>query len=269
MKIIGEKINGTLRKVRRAIEERDSEFISELALAQVTAGVDWLDINAGTGPDRETEDLLWLVECVQAVTDTPLCLDSANPEPLTVAARRVVRTPLINSISLEQQKIREILPVVQEFQCDVIALAMDDSGIPESVDERLRIIDSLMEKMAGAGIAPERIYLDPLVMGIATNTASGGIALETIRTAAARFEGVHFSAGLSNISFGLPQRSLINQVFLTLAIEAGLDTAILNPLDRELRGAILATELVLGRDRHCQRYTRASKNGLIGRVAAL
>ncbi|TVR74518.1 MAG: methyltetrahydrofolate--corrinoid methyltransferase [Spirochaetaceae bacterium] len=267
MKIIGEKINGTLKKVRRAIEERDSTFIGELALSQVSAGADWLDINAGTAPDRETEDLLWLVECVQDVTDIPLCLDSANPEPLTAAAGIVARTPMINSISLEQQKIREILPVVREYRCDVIALAMDDGGIPASTEERLRIIHNLMEEMDKAGVTPDRIYLDPLVMGIATNTASGGIALETIRSAATLYEGVHFCAGLSNISFGLPQRSLINQVFLTLAIEAGLDTAILNPLDRELRGAILATELVLGRDRHCQRYTRASKNGLIGRVA--
>lgn len=267
MKIIGEKINGTLKKVRRAIEERDRAFIGELALSQVRAGVDWLDINAGSPPDRETEDLLWLIECVQEVTDTPLCLDSANPGPLAAAAGSVSRTPMINSISLEEQKIREILPVVREYGCDVIALAMDDRGIPESTEDRLRIIDALMAEMAGAGIAASNVYVDPLVMGIATNTASGGIALETIRATAARYEGVHFCAGLSNISYGLPQRSLINQAFLVLAVQAGLDTAILNPLDRDLRGAMLAAELVLGRDRYCRRYTRASISGSIGRPA--
>lgn len=266
MKIIGEKINGTLRKVRQAIEERDETFIRELALSQADAGADWLDINAGTGPDRELEDLLWLIECVQAVTDLPLCLDSANPEPLVVAAGRVKQTPMINSISLEEKKIREILPVVREFGCTVIALAMDDNGMPQTGEDRLRIIDRLMEVTGEAGIPPASVYLDPLVMGAATNTASGAIALETIRTTAARYEGVHFCAGLSNISFGLPHRSLINQAFLTLAISAGLDTAILNPLDRDLRGALLATELVLGRDRHCQRYTRAARNGSIGRA---
>ena len=265
MKIVGEKINGTLAKVRTAIENRDEEYIRQLALAQVEAGVDWLDVNAGTSPARELGDLLWLIECVQSVSEVPVCLDSANPEPLAHAVRKLDRSPMINSISLEQKKVAEILPVVREYQCDVIALAMDDNGMPQNVEQRLEIIGRLLELTDGAGIPLHKVYIDPLLMGAATNTDSGQIALDTIRQTAARWPGVHFCAGLSNISFGLPHRSIINQAFVGLAIAAGLDTAILDPLDRELRAAILATELVLGRDRHCQNYTRAAKKQAIGR----
>lgn len=265
MKIIGEKINGTLAKVRAAIENRDSEFIRDLAVQQMDAGADWLDVNAGTAPERELEDLLWLIDCVQGVsTDVPLCLDSSNPHTLAKAVRAVQKTPIINSISLEAKKVNEILPVVEEYKCHVIALSLSDKGIPDNTEERLEIIEKIIEITDKAGIPHGKIYIDPLVMAVATNTESGNIALETIRKTAETYPKVHFNAGLSNISFGLPNRSIINQVFITLAIGAGLDTAILNPLDKKLRASILAAELLLGKDRHCQRFTRASKKGIIG-----
>lgn len=263
MKIIGEKINGTLTQVQSAIVGRDADFIINLAKSQIEAGVDWLDVNAGTSPERELDDLLWLIDCVQQVSDLPLCLDSANPEPLTQAVHAVKLQPIINSISLEKKKIDEILPVVRENGCDVIALAMDDKGIPETAEERIAIIDEILRLLEDSSIPKSNVYIDPLVMAAATNTESGNIVLETIRRTAEKYPEVHFCAGLSNISFGLPKRSIVNQAFITLAIEAGLDTAILNPLDKELRGAILASELLLGRDRHCQRYTKAAKKGLI------
>jgi 5-methyltetrahydrofolate corrinoid/iron sulfur protein methyltransferase len=264
MKVIGEKINGTLSNVRTAIETRDAEFIKNLAVTQIEAGVDWLDVNAGSSPEKELEDMLWLITCVQDVSDVPLCLDSANPEPLVQAVHATNKKPIINSISLEKKKIDEILPVVKENGCDVIALAMDDNGIPKNTDERLKIIDELLRLTGNAGIPYKKVYIDPLVMAAATNTESGTIALETIRETLKKYPEVHFCAGLSNISYGLPNRSIINQAFITLAISVGLDTAILNPLDKGLRGAILSAELLLGRDRHCQRYTKASKRGLVG-----
>jgi len=264
MKIIGEKINGTLKKVQTAIENRDADFIRTLATAQIEAGVDWLDVNAGTSPERELDDMLWLIGCVQEVAEVPLCLDSSNPKTLAKAVRAVQKTPIINSISLESKKIDEILPVAAEYGCDVIALALSDNGIPDNTEERLEIISKIIETTDKAGIPHEKTYIDPLVMAVATNTESGNIAMDTIRDTAAAYPGVHFCAGLSNISFGLPNRSIINQAFIILSIGAGLDTAILNPLDRGLRASILAAELLIGRDRHCQRYTRASKNGIIG-----
>jgi 5-methyltetrahydrofolate--homocysteine methyltransferase len=171
---------------------------------------------------------------------------------------------MINSISLEQKKMDAIIPIIKEKGCEVIALAMDEKGIPQDPEKRLEIIEDIVSISEREGIAREKLYIDPLIMAVSTNTESGNIALRTMKYIVARFPGIHFTAGLSNVSFGLPNRSIINQAFITLAIDAGLDTVIMNPLDRGVRAAILAAELVLGRDRHCQNYTRASKRNVIG-----
>jgi len=264
MQIIGEKINGTLERVGKAVMERDATFIQALAHRQVEAGADLLDVNAGTRPDREPDDLVWLVRTVQETVDVPLCLDSANPHALAAAIEEVQQVPLINSISGERKRLEGILPLVQNYNCSVIALALDEDGIPHGVEERLGVIHHIIDETRRAGLPDESLYVDPLVMAIATDTKGGLIALETMRAVHAEFPAVHLSVGLSNISFGLPARSLINQAFLTLALAAGLDTAIMDPLDRDLRGALLAAELVLGRDRHCRNYTRAYRAGRIG-----
>jgi 5-methyltetrahydrofolate--homocysteine methyltransferase len=262
MEIIGEKINGTRKRVAQAIAERDAAFIQDLAGKQAEAGSAWLDVNAGTLPGREPDDLVWLVKTVQAVVDTPLCLDSANPQALAVAIQAVRRTPLINSISGEPHRLEGVLPLVAEHGCRVIALAMDATKIPETSQARVAVVHKVMEATHAAGIPDERIYVDPLAMTISTNTQSGPIFLDTLRAVNTAYPDVHLIAGLSNISFGLPARSFINRAFLTLAIAAGLDCAILDPLDQELKAALLAAELVLGRDRHCLNYTRAYRAGV-------
>jgi 5-methyltetrahydrofolate--homocysteine methyltransferase len=144
---------------------------------------------------------------------------------------------------------------------------MDEGGIPETTEDRVDVVRTLMKITRDKGIEDSRVYIDPLVMAASTNTNNGIIVLEAIRLIKEEYPDVHVSVGLSNISFGLPVRTLVNQAFLTLAIQAGLDTAILDPLDKDLRGAILSAELVLGMDRHCQRYSRAYKKGLIGSAA--
>jgi len=263
MKIIGERINGTRSGVRRAVSERDADFVQSLARRQVEAGVDWLDVSAGTPAEREPDDLMWLVQTVQEAVDVPLCLDSANPRALAAAIGQVRQTPLINSTSGERGRLDGILPLLRESECGVIALAMDDKGVPSTVEGRLTAIRGLFDELRRAGIDDERVYVDPLVMAIAANTESGRIALEAVRAVHVEFSEVHIVSGLSNVSFGLPVRTLINQAFLTLALEAGLDTAILDPLDRELRKALLAAEVVLGHDRYCLNYTRAYRAGLL------
>lgn len=262
MEIIGEKINGTRQRVAKAIAERDADFIQELARQQAEAGSTWLDVNAGTHPNQEADDLIWLIENVQAAVETPLCLDSANPQALARAIKAVAKTPLINSISAEPERLEGILPLVAEHGCRVIALALDGKKIPETTAARLLIIQKIMEATRAAGVPDERVYIDPLTMTISTNLQSGVIACESIRAIHQEYPQVHFTVGLSNISFGLPARSHINRAFLTLAMAAGLDSAILDPLDRDLRATILATELVLGRDRHCLNYTRAYRAGV-------
>ena len=261
MKIIGEKINGTRKRVAQAISERDEAHIRELATRQVEAGADWLDVNAGTHPAQEADDLVWLIEQVQAVTDVPLCLDSANPQALATAIEAVDKTPMINSISGEEKRLEEVLPIVAEHGCQVIALAMDSKSVPSQSEERIAIVKRVLEATRAAGVADEQVFVDPLAMTIATDTNSAVTALETIRAIHEAYPECHFTVGLSNISFGLPARSQINRTFLTLAMEAGLDSAILDPLDQELQAAILTTELLLGRDRHCLNYVRAARSG--------
>ena len=263
MRIIGERINGSRTRVETAVLERDSGFIQRLAQSQLEAGADWLDVSAGTPATREPDDLVWLVQAVQEVADVPLCLDSANPVALAAAIEQVQQTPLINSISGERARLDGILPLLRETECGVIALAMDDSGVPSSVEDRMRAIRHLLDGLRRVGVPDERVYVDPLVMAIAANTESGRIALETMQAVRTDFPEMHIVSGLSNVSFGLPVRTLINRAFLTLALEAGLDTAILDPLDRKLRKALLAAEVVLGQDRYCLNYTRAYRAGLL------
>jgi 5-methyltetrahydrofolate--homocysteine methyltransferase len=262
MKIIGEKINGTREKVAEAIKKRDANFIKNLAMKQSEAGSDWLDVNAGTHPSQEPDDLVWLIDTIQSVVDTPLCLDSANPNALQVAIQAVNRTPMINSISGETERLEGILPIVTEHDCEVIALAMDGKKIPETSEQRVEIVHKVIEATREAGIQDEKIYIDPLVMTIGTNIQSGLIFIETLKALQEAYPKVHFTAGLSNISFGLPARSFINRAFLTLALYAGLDCAIIDPLDKDLKSALLAAELVLGRDHHCLNYTRAYRAGV-------
>ncbi len=261
MLIVGEKINGTRKKVAKAIVERDTVFIQDLAKKQVEGGVTWLDINAGLSPDKENEALIWLIDTVQAVTDVPLCLDSANPLALAAAISHVKRIPLINSISGEAKKLEGVLPLVIKNKYPVVVQAMDDTGIPKDAASRLTIIRRLVSETRKAGVADNDIYVDPLIMSLATNIQAGLIALDTIKSIRSEFPEVHIMPALSNVSFGLPARTIINQAFLGLAIEAGMDCAILDPTDTGLRSAIMATEVVLGRDRFCLNYNRAFRAG--------
>jgi cobalamin-dependent methionine synthase I len=262
MRMIGEKINGTRQRVAQAIEERDAAVIRDLAVKQAEAGATWLDVNAGTYPSREPDDLIWLVETIQSVVEVPLCLDSANPQALATAIQVVERTPMINSINGEPQRLAGILPLVAEHGCQVIALAMDDKGIPETCEQRMEVACKVMEATRASGVPDGNVYVDPLAMTLAANTESALITLDTIRAIRREFPDAHLTMGLSNISFGLPARSHINRAFLTLALAAGLDCAILDPLDGKMRAALVAAELVLGHDRHCLKYTRAYRAGL-------
>jgi len=264
MQIIGEKINGTRKRVAQAIAERDATFVKKLATKQAEAGVNWLDVNAGTHPNQEPDDLVWLVETVQSVVDTPLCLDIVNPASLSAAFPVINKTPMINSINGEPERLERVLPIVAEHKCQVIALAMDDKHVPASGEKRMEIIHKMMVETRAVGIPDSDVYIDPLSMTVATNTNNALITLDTIRAIRQAYPDAHITMGLSNTSFGLPARSYINRTFLTLAIQAGLDCAILDPLDREIQAAILTTELLLGQDRRCLNYVRASRKGVFG-----
>lgn len=267
MKIIGEKINGTLKAVGKAIAERDADFIEKLAMRQTEAGADWLDLNAGTNPRDEVEDLVWLIRTIEKVTDLPFCIDSPNPEILEIAINAVSKTPMINSITLEPFRLEGILPLVAKNDCKVVALALDRKGrVSEDKGSRIRNVRLLIEKTRRAGVPDDDVYIDAIVSPIGINTKNGQIGLQTIASIHTEFPNVHVSVGLSNVSFGLPGRSLLNRAFLTLALSAGLDCAIMDPLDRELMGAVLATQALLGKDPFCRSYTTSFKQGRIGQV---
>jgi len=264
LKIIAEKINGTRKRVAQAIQERDADFIQNLAKEQAEAGATWLDANAGTAPQREPEDLIWLVENIQAVTDTPISLDSANPKALEAAIKVVKKTPMINSISLEPGRL-DVFPIAAEHKCPAVALAMDEKGIPKTKEERIDTIGRILEKTRSMDIPDDSLYFDPLAMTIGTGQENALIFFDTIREIRAKFPEVHITCGLSNISFGLPARTFINRVFLALSIQAGMDCAICNPNSQDIQTTILATELLLNQDRHCLNYTRAFRAGVFNK----
>ncbi len=267
MKIIGEKINGTRKRVAQAIAERDTAYITNLAVTQSQAGATWLDVNAGTHPSREVDDLVWLIETVQAAVDTPLSLDSANPAALNIAIKSVNKTPMINSISGEPERLSGILPIVAGHGCQVIALALDEKKIPETSEKRMAVIDRIMAETRRSGVLDSSVYIDPLAMTLSTNSKSAVIAFETMQMVKQSYPEAHLTIGLSNISFGLPARSFVNRYFLSQAIANGLDSAILDPLDREIQAAIVASELILGRDNYCMNYIKASRKGLFDKPA--
>ena len=267
MIVIGEKINGTREEVARAIGERNANFIQDLARRQAEQGADFLDLNAGTHPDQEPEDMAWLVNTVQEVTDTALVLDSTNPQALAAGIQAARRLPMLNSLSGEKARVEGVLPLACRHQARLVILALDDRGIPPTAHGRLEIVRRLVELTRRGGLPDDHLYIDPVVTTIATNQNSGLLAFEAMRLIKKEFPQAHLTCGLSNISFGQPSRSLINQAFAALAIGAGLDSAILDPCDQGLRAMIYAAELVLGRDRDCLAYAQAHRQGLLAGAA--
>jgi len=264
MIIVGEKINGTRKAVAQAIRERDTAFIQNLAKSQAEAGSAFLDVNAGTAPEREAEDMAWLVTSIQDVCNVPLCLDSANPGALRAGLDIVRNTPIINSVSGENPRVEGVLPLALEFKTNLILLALDDNGIPNTADGRMKIVDRLVGLATAGGLPEDKLYIDPLVTAISTGTDSAIIAFETIRKIRLAYPNAHITSGLSNISFGMPLRSLINKTFMAMAVQAGLDSAIADPNDRGLIETIAAAEMLMGKDKYCQNFNRAYRAGRIG-----
>lgn len=263
MIIVGEKINTSRKSIREAVEQRDTKFIIKVAQDQVQAGADYIDVNAGTFVDKEIENLCWLVETVQSAVDQPLCLDSPNPAALSEAMKLHKGEPMINSISMEEDRLGPLLPVVTSNPCQVIALCMGQASMPTTVDERVDVGAQLINKLTGEGIPIEKIHVDPLIQPISVDTNMGLAALGAIRKIMDDFPGVNTVCGLSNISFGLPERHLINRNFLALAISYGLSGAILDPTDTKLISTLLSVEMLLGKDEYCEKFIDGYQEGRI------
>ena len=263
MLIIGELINCTRKKVGEAAQKRDAEFFKDLARKQASAGAHMLDVNAGV-PEKEVELLSWLVDLVQGVVEIPLCLDSADPEAMAKALPLCKQRPMVNSISDEPARWA-LLPVLKEHRPRVIALCLSESGVPSGVEDRVATACRLIDRLTAEGFALDDIYVDPCVMPIATGP-HGQHLLAAVGQIVSRYPGVHISAGVSNVSFGLPVRKLLNETFLQLLMAHGLDAAIVDPCDPQLMMSVIAAEALLGRDANCKSYLRGYREGRLGPV---
>ncbi len=259
MLIIGESINGTIPKVGEAISKRDEAFLLQLAKTQQECGAHYLDVNAGVAGGNEVKDLPWLVNLVQQEVPIPLMLDSANPEALTYALTvyRHSEPPILNSISGEKAKWDYLFPLVIEKRCKVVVLLMDDQGIPKTIDDKLRIAQRLYDLLVHAGLPPDHIFFDILVLSIAVEPDAALAALKTIQTIRSHFPGTHLICGVSNVSMGLPARRLINRTFLIMALAFGLDTLLIDVRDQTLMSSLYAAKALMNEDPYCLEYLKA------------
>jgi 5-methyltetrahydrofolate--homocysteine methyltransferase len=250
--VIGEKINPTGRKkLAAALTEGNYDYVRTLALKQVEAGADVLDVNVGVPGLDEAVALPQVAKIVSDTVQVPLCLDSANREALAAALAVLPGKPLVNSVNGEEASLLAVLPVVKEYDAAVIGLTMDDDGIPTEAETRLRIAGRIIERAAQLGIPAENVVIDPLVLTVGADSQAGVVTLKTIELIKREF-GVNINLGASNVSFGLPDRHTVNQAFLALAIGAGATCAITDPV--KLAQTIRAADLLLGRDNYGSRY---------------
>ncbi|MEA1933517.1 MAG: dihydropteroate synthase [Thermodesulfobacteriota bacterium] len=263
MIIVGEKINTSRKRIAEAVEKRDADAITEVARQQAEAGANYIDVNAGTFLEQETDCLCWLVETVQQSVDLPLCLDSPNPKALAEAIKCHRGEPMINSISLEPYRYQALLPVVTSRPCSVIALCMAETAMPTSIKDRVQAGTQIVARLTKAGISLGKIYVDPLIQPVSVDTRMGKEALGAISEIMNKFPGINTICGLSNVSFGLPCRHLLNRAFLTLGIGHGLSAAILDPTDNRLMATLRAAEVLLDRDEFCGRFIEAYQKGLL------
>lgn len=260
MIIIGEKLNGSIPSVAKAIAEKDADLIRERAGKQAEAGATFLDVCASVEEDVEVETLKWMIGLVQEVTDTPICVDSPSAKSCVAAIPFCKRPGLINSVSLEGDKIDTIFPVIADTDWECVALLCDNDGIPDSVERRMKVFHGIMEKAKEYKIAPNRLHIDPLVVTLSTDQTALTVFAECCRQIKAEYPDIHITSGLSNISFGLPARKNINQAFMVLAMQAGMDSAIVDPTNKNMIGMIYATNALLERDEYCLGYIEKFKD---------
>ena len=264
MLIIGEKINSSRKDIKDIVESKNKEFIQGLAQKQVEGGAQMLDLNIGTIRKSEPKDIKWLVKTVQEAVDVPLCIDSPNHEAIKAGLEVYdwdKGKALINSVTAEREKLELILPLVKKYQCSIVALTMNEQGIPQNSKERFKIADGLIKKLTNEGIPIEDIYIDPLTLPVSANIQNSNTVLETLRRIKDSYPEVKTIIGLSNISYGLPERRLINQSFVVLAMVCGLDAAILDSTNQKMMALIKATNVLLGKDEFCGQYLKAFREG--------
>ena len=266
MLLMGESINGTRKQVAEAIQARDAEFIKTLATNQVDAGAGLLDVNGGVAGGDEVADIIWLIETVMSVTDMQLMVDSASPTALDAGVRAVIdvggKVPFINSISGEQSRIDAVLPLVEKYKCPVIGLCLSEDGIPPTAEDRFAVAKQLYDLCIGAGLPGEDLWVDPLVMAVSADSTAAQVTLETLKLVKERLP-VRTTGGLSNVSFGLPNRALLNRTFVAMCAGLGIDGAVLDVRNKPMMANVKAIEALRGEDNFCGSYLRAHRAGIL------
>jgi 5-methyltetrahydrofolate--homocysteine methyltransferase len=250
--LIGERINPAgKKKLAEALKMGNLEMVRKEALAQAQAGADILDVSVSL---FGVDEITLLPQAVQAVIDTvdiPLSLDSANPEALEAALKVYKGKPLINSVTGEERSLMKVLPLVKDYGAAVIGLVQDDHGIPKNSEQRVAVANKVVERAEAVGIAREDIIIDCLAFAVGADPSSGPAVTEAIRKIKAEL-GVNLTLGASNVSFGLPDRNLLNHAFVVMAVAAGVTCLIVDVA--KVRPAVVAADLILGRDKHARRY---------------
>jgi cobalamin-dependent methionine synthase I len=261
--VIGERINTTLKKVQVAVEQKDAAYIQEDVKKQEACGATYIDVNAGARIGHEKEDMQWLLGVVQAATTLPLCLDSPDPDILEMAYGMVEKTPMINSISLEKDRLDAMIPFLKGKACRIIALCMDDTGMPKTCEDIVSRSKSIVGELEAIGMKREDIFVDPLIQPISVDSSNGTMVMDAVKTIMQDLKGVHTTGGLSNISYGLPQRKIINRSFLLMMMANGFDSAIMDPLDMDIMAALKTGEMLVGQDGYCMNFLKAVRSGEI------
>jgi 5-methyltetrahydrofolate--homocysteine methyltransferase len=262
MLIIAERINATRKRIGAAFAAKDASFIQDEARRQALAGADFIDVNAALSAKDEPRLMTWAVQTIRAVTDKPLCIDTANPAAAKAGLKLLPRgSAFLNSVSGEKARLEAMIPLAAQFETRLVALAMDDAGMPASCADRWRAIEKIFKAADKARLPRDRIFIDPLVRPIATNPDQAGQCLEMIRDIKAKAGGAGTIIGLSNVSYGLPQRRHLNRTYLVLAVAAGLSAAILDPLEPDLMASAYAAACLTGQDQYCMNYILAQREG--------
>lgn len=255
--IIGECINPTRRKkLVSTLQAGDFSYVLELAESQMKAGADVLDVNVGFPGVDDVKLLPETVLAIRGKFDIPLCIDSPNPRAIEAALKVAGGKCLINSVNGEERSMNALLPIAKEHGAAIIALAMDDNGITSDPEKRLAVAEKILERAVKAGIKEEDVVADPLAMAVSADPQACLVSLETIRLVRQKL-GLNITQGASNISFGLPNREILNSSYMALSIMNGLTCPIANP--EKIAATVRATDLILGRDDYAIRFVEISQ----------
>lgn len=258
MIVIGELINGMYKDVRKAIANKEADVIQHLAEDQVKAGARALDVNTGPYSKNPKEDMKWLVESIQKVTDVSLSIDSTKFDVIEEGLKLAKNRAIINSTNADDEKMSKIFELAKKYNAQVIGLTMDKSGVPNTKEKRLGLAATIVAKAMECGINTDDLYLDPIVLPVNVAQTQGLEVLESIREFRLLCDPPpQTTVGLSNVSQGTNVRSLINRTFLTMAIANGLTSAILDPLDKNLMDALITAELILNKNIYCDSFLDA------------